>query len=298
MLLGHDAAMTSPARGPLVEAAELASSVQGPLPPRVLDVRWRLGGPPGRLSYDAGHVPGAVFVDLDADLSGPPGRAGRHPLPSAPALEAALRRAGVDADRPVVVYDDSDGTAAARAWWLLRHAGHPDVRLLDGGFAAWCAAGAPVATEPTCVSEGTFVVSMGAMATLDAAAAERLARTGVLLDARAPERYRGETEPVDPVAGHVPGAVSAATTRNVGPEGRMRPPDELGSLFASLGVDGSRPVGVYCGSGVTAAHEVLALELAGIRAALYVGSWSNWVAEGRPVATGPDPWPGGSQPQR
>jgi thiosulfate/3-mercaptopyruvate sulfurtransferase len=287
--------MTSAARHPLIEAAELAlllhdrMPVRGPLFPRVLDVRWRLAGPPGRSSYDAGHVPGAVFVDLDTDLSGPPGRAGRHPLPSAPALEAALRRAGVDAGRPVVVYDDADGTAAARAWWLLRHAGHDDVRLLDGGFAAWQAAGQPVVTEPTQVAEGSFAVSFGAMPTLDAAAAERLVRTGVLLDARAPERYRGDTEPVDPVAGHVPGAVSAPTTRNVAPEGRMRPPEELRSLFASIGVDGSRPVGVYCGSGVTAAHEVLALELAGISAALYVGSWSNWVAEGRQVAIGPRP---------
>ncbi|MEU7990926.1 sulfurtransferase [Streptosporangium canum] len=262
------------------ELADLAGAT-------VLDVRWKLGGPPGADSYREGHVPGAVFCDLNADLAAPAGPGGRHPLPSADLFQDAMRRLGVSGSRTVVVYDGADSTAAARAWWTLRYFGHPDVRVLDGGFHAWAAEGLPVATGEETASPGDFVARPGGMPVLDAAQALELAADGVLLDARAAERYRGEVEPIDPVAGHVPGAVSAPTGDNVDPAGRFHLPDFLRERFNTLGAVPGVRVGAYCGSGVTAAHEVLALELAGIPAALYVGSWSNWVADpSRPVATG------------
>jgi thiosulfate/3-mercaptopyruvate sulfurtransferase len=259
----------------------------------VLDVRWRLGGPPGRESYDAGHVPGAAFVDLDRDLAAPPGAGGRHPMPASASFEEAMWRAGVRDGRPVIVYDDADSAAAARAWWLLRYFGHPAVRVLDGGFRAWTAAGYPVVAagqERTVIAAGRFIPRPGQLALLDADGAARVARAGLLLDARAVERYRGEKEHVDPVAGHVPGAVSAPTAQNVNPDGTFRPVADLAARFTALGATGDRTVAAYCGSGVTAAHEVLALTLAGIPAALYVGSWSDWISDpARPVATGPTP---------
>jgi thiosulfate/3-mercaptopyruvate sulfurtransferase len=258
----------------------------------VLDVRWRLGGPPGRALYDAGHIPGAAFVDLDRDLAAPPGAGGRHPLPAAADFEAAMRRAGVRDGRTVVVYDDADSTAAARAWWLLRYFGHQDVRVLDGGFRAWTAAGRPVTPPgaPHHGAAGDFTARPGHLELLDADAAAALARTGLLLDARSGERYRGEAEHVDPVAGHIPGAVSAPTAQNVHPDGTFKPPAELAARFRALGATADRAVAAYCGSGVTAAHEVLALTLAGLPAALYLGSWSHWITDpGRPVATGPTP---------
>ena len=278
---------------PLITVAGLAAALGTVPPPAVLDVRWRLGGPPGLGSYLAGHIPGAVFADLDRDLAGAPGGpGGRHPLPGARAFQAAMRRAGVSPGRPVVVYDDADSTAAARAWWTLRYFGHPDVRVLDGGYRAWVSAGQPASTAVPAPAPGSFTAQAGGMPRLDAAAAARLARSGVLLDARAGQRYRGEQEPVDPVAGHIPGAVSAPTAANVGPDGRFRSAAELRARFAGLGVTGAGPgeTGAYCGSGVTAAHEVLALALAGLPAALYPDSWSGWVTDpARPVATGPEP---------
>jgi thiosulfate/3-mercaptopyruvate sulfurtransferase len=278
----------------VAELAELTGPPAMPAPPTLLDVRWRLGGPPGIDLYRAGHIPGAVFTDLDRDLAAPPGPGGRHPMPATADFEAAMRRAGVRDNQPVVVYDDADSTAAARAWWLLRYFGHRQVRVLDGGFAAWTAAGHPVQTglPASAPAAGDFTASPGHLALLDADGAAALARTGVLLDARAGARYRGETEPVDPVAGHIPGAVSAPTAENVHKDGTFLPTADLARRFAALGVgaaDGTA-VGAYCGSGVTAAHEVLALTLAGIPAALYTGSWSEWITDpNRPVATGPDP---------
>jgi thiosulfate/3-mercaptopyruvate sulfurtransferase len=256
----------------------------------VLDVRWRLGGPPGRELYDAAHIPGAAFVDLDLDLAAPPGEGGRHPMPAAADFEQAMRRAGVSDERPVVVYDDADSTAAARAWWLLRYFGHPSVLVLDGGFRAWTAAGYPV--EPPSQAYhgaiGDFTARPGHLDLLDADGAASVARSGLLLDARAGERFRGEAEHVDPVAGHIPGAVSAPTAENVNPDGTFRSPSDLAARFTALGANGDRPVAAYCGSGVTAAHEVLALTLAGLPAALYVGSWSNWITDpARPIAVGP-----------
>jgi thiosulfate/3-mercaptopyruvate sulfurtransferase len=211
-------------------------------------------------------------------------------LPEPAAFAAAMRAAGVSRDRPVVVYDDADAMSAARGWWTLRYFGHPDVRVLDGGYRAWVGAGLPVSTDEPAPAPGDFTAEPGQMPVLDAAGAQEMARTGLLLDARAGERYRGETEPVDPVAGHIPGAVSAPTAGNVNPDGTFKDPAELASRFAGLGATPDASVAAYCGSGVTAAHEVLALMLAGIPAALYVGSWSNWVSDpARPVAAGPGP---------
>ena len=256
----------------------------------VLDARWRLGGPPGRELYAAGHIPGAAFVDLAVDLAAPPGPGGRHPMPAAADFERSMRRAGVHESRPVVVYDEADSTAAARAWWLLRYFGHPSVRVLDGGFRAWAAAGHPAGHGGPGYPgvPGDFTARPGHLPLLDADGAAALARDGLLLDARAGERYRGETEPADPVAGHIPAAVSAPTSENVNPDGTFRPVAELAERFRGLGAASGVPVGAYCGSGVTAAHEVLALTLAGVPAALYLGSWSDWITDpGRPVATGP-----------
>jgi thiosulfate/3-mercaptopyruvate sulfurtransferase len=272
----------------LVDPHHLAAELASDTPPTLLDVRWRLGGPPGRADYLAGHLPGAVYLDLDAELCGAPGAGGRHPLPDPAALQRALRAAGVRTDRPVVTYDGGDGLAAARAWWTLRWAGHRQVRVLEGGYRAWSAAGLPVTTETAAPPEGDFTVRPGGMPTLDAEAAAARAVDGVLLDVRAAPRYRGETEPVDPVAGHIPGAVNLPATEYVGEDGRLAPPDALRARFAEAGVRPGVPVGAYCGSGVTAAQAVLALNVAGYPdAALYVGSWSDWITDPRrPVATG------------
>ncbi|MFF3094562.1 sulfurtransferase [Streptomyces cyaneofuscatus] len=273
---------------PIITASEYASESAGPRPPVLLDVRWQLGGPHGRPDYEAGHLPGAVFVDLDTELAGPAGSGGRHPLPDPEAFGTVMRRAGVGQDTPVVVYDGGQGWAAARAWWLLRWTGHPDVRVLDGGLAAWTGDLSTGIPDP---AEGDFRPKPGALPTLDADAAAALARTGLLLDARAAERYRGDVEPIDRVGGHIPGAVSAPTTQNVAEDGRYLPAERLAERFTGLRAGKSgEAVGVYCGSGVSGAHEVLALEIAGIRAALYPGSWSEWSADpARPVATGPEP---------
>lgn len=279
----------------IISASELASASAGANPPVLLDVRWQLsvataaGGPPfdGRAAYEAGHLPGAVFVDLDEELASAPGAHGRHPLPDLAVFGAAMRRAGVSSGTPVVVYDGGMGWGAARAWWLLRWTGHPDVRVLDGGLPSW---EGPLETSVPQPAEGDFVPVPGTAGLLDADGAAALARSGVLLDARAGERYRGEVEPIDRVGGHIPGAVSAPTTENVGADGRFLSADELGARFEELGVSRGSPVGVYCGSGVSGAHEVLALAVAGIPAALYVGSWSEWSSDPeRPVAVGPDP---------
>jgi thiosulfate/3-mercaptopyruvate sulfurtransferase len=272
---------------PLVDPDTLAGALASSTAPTLLDVRWRLGGPPGRQAYDEGHLSGARFVDLDRDLAGPPGAGGRHPLPDPAEFTAAMCRCGVDAERDVVVYDEADATAAARAWWLLRYFGHPRVRVLDGGYRAWVGAGHPVVTDEPAPGTGTFRAAPGHLPLLHADSAVELAQRGVLLDARAAGRYRGDTEPIDPVAGHIPGAVSAPTADNVEAAGRLLSVAELRERFASLGAAPGANVGAYCGSGVTAAHEVLALTVAGVPAALYVGSWSDWISDPRrPVARG------------
>jgi thiosulfate/3-mercaptopyruvate sulfurtransferase len=252
----------------------------------MLDVRWRLGDAEGRAHYLEGHIPGAVYVDLERELADPPSpAAGRHPLPSLHALQASARRWGIRAGSEVVVYDDVGNLSAARAWWLLRWAGLAEVRMLDGGLAAWRAAGGGIETGASEPEPGDVVLSAGGMPVLDIDAAADLARDGVLLDARAAERYRGELEPIDPVAGHIPGAVSAPTTENLQEDGAFVDAAELSARFRALGVRPALTLGVYCGSGVTAAHEVAALALAGFDAALYPGSWSQWCADpARPIA--------------
>ncbi|NYG55682.1 rhodanese-like domain-containing protein [Nocardioides perillae] len=271
--------------GPLVDAAALRDLLQAGRPVTVLDVRYRMGGPPGRAAFEAGHVPGAAYVDLDADLAAPPGAGGRHPLPPVSVLQAALRRGGVRTGVPVVVYDDWSGHAAARCWWLLRWAGVEDVRVLDGAWPAWVAAGGAVETGPGATTPpGDVVVRPGGMPVVEA---DRLLDVDVLVDARAPERWRGEVEPVDPVAGRVPGAVNVPTSANLGPDGRFLPAARLSAVYGVVGAVPGADVAAYCGSGVTACHDVLALELAGVRAALYPGSWSGWIADpARPVERG------------
>jgi thiosulfate/3-mercaptopyruvate sulfurtransferase len=273
----------------LVDAPELIDDLARADPPTVLDLRWTLTGG-GRAAYEAGHLPGAVFVDLDTDLAGTAGSGGRHPLPDPGALQETLRRAGVRAGRPVIGYDAGGvppSGAAARAWWVLRWAGLEDVRVLDGGYPAWVAAGAPTTTDVPTPVAGDVTVRAGSLPIVDADGAVRVAAGGVLLDARVPARYRGEVEPVDPVAGHVPGALNQPTAETVDADGRMRAPGDLRARFSDLGVRDGRPVAAYCGSGVTAAHTVLALTVAGFAPALYVGSWSQWITDPtRAVATG------------
>lgn len=274
--------------GPLIDSATLAARLTHVL---VLDVRWRLGGPSTYPEFLDGHIPGAVWTDLDADFADPPGPGGRHPLPEPGRLQQRLRELGTQDDSAVVVYDEADSTAAARAWWVLRWAGLSQVAVLDGGLGAWRTLGYPLEHgQASPRRAGTVTVRPGAMPTLDAVAAAECARTGLLLDARTGPRYRGDAEPIDPVAGHIPGARNAPTTDNVRTDGQFLSASQLRERFAALGAKASNAVGAYCGSGVTAAHTVLALEHAGISAALYPGSWSEWISDPhRPVATGPEP---------
>ena len=266
----------------------LVSGAALPLAATLLDVRWELGGPPGWPQYLDAHIPGAVFLDMETALAGPPGEGGRHPLPTGEVFGEAVRAAGVSAERPVVVYDAGNSMAAARAWWLLRYFGHSRVFVLDGGFSGWLAAGYAIERGVTAAARGEFVPRAGGMPLLDAAGAAAVARAGVLLDARVPERFRGEREPIDPVAGHIPGAVNLPSASLLDPaSGRFLDAGELRAWFEAAGIRDEVEVGAYCGSGVTAAHEVLALELAGFAGALYVGSWSEWIRDpARPVASG------------
>jgi thiosulfate/3-mercaptopyruvate sulfurtransferase len=271
----------------LIDVKQLRDELASEDAPLVLDVRWALGDPHGRAHYEEAHIPGAVFVDLDNDLADPPSpHGGRHPLPRIDRLQAAAQRWGINANRRVVVYDNNGGLSAARAWWLLRWAGHSDVRILDGALGAWIEGGLDVETGITVPEPGDVELTGGHLPTLTADEAAELALQGVLLDARAPERYRGEVEPIDPRAGHIPGALSAPTTQNL-EGGAFLPAAELRARFAALGIESGTRVGVYCGSGVTAAHEVAALAVAGIDVALYPGSWSAWSSDpDRPLAFG------------
>jgi thiosulfate/3-mercaptopyruvate sulfurtransferase len=274
----------------LIDVASLTSELAGDRPPVLIDVRWSLAGPPGIEAYRAGHLPGARFADLDTELAGRRGAGGRHPLPDPADFESLMRRLGVGSDSAVVVYDAADGVAAARAWWDIRYFGHRDVRVLDGGYAAWVAAGLAVTTAEPSVVAGDFVARPGGLPMLDADSAARLATDGMLIDVRVGERFRGEVEPVDPIAGHIPGAVNLPTTGNVGTDGRFLEGPTLAKRFESLHIGAGEEVGAYCGSGVNAAHTAFAMTLAGLPTpALYVGSWSNWIADGtRAIATGAD----------
>ncbi len=282
--------MTFATVNPLITAEQLAGRSAAPV---VLDVRWSLSGSdePGYL--DA-HLPGARFLDLDRDLAGAPGAGGRHPLPDAADLRRALRRVGLADGSEVVVYDGGSGLSAARAWWLLRWAGLTAVRVLDGGFPAWTAdpsrpteTGAPPPWPP-----GTITVRPGALpvSTVDDAARVAAGPDGVLVDVRAAARYRGEVEPLDPVAGHIPGAVNLPIADLMRSDGTYRAVADVAAAFDAAGLTAAAssgaPVVASCGSGVTACQLVLAGELIGVPVTLYPGSYSQWCALGRPVATG------------
>ncbi len=269
----------------LIEPEALAEQLRSASPPLLLDVRWALGDPDGPAHYEAGHIPGAIYVDLDTELAAAPGgREGRHPIPPLAELQAHARAWGLRDDRPVVVYDDVGGLSAARAWWLLRWAGVRQVRILNGSFGAWKRAGLPVEDGARLPEPGDVTLSEGHLPTLTADDAERLAEDGLLLDARAAERYRGEVEPVDPRAGHIPGALNWPTAGNLDDDGRFVDAAEVRARLDRLGVTPETAVGVYCGSGVTAAHLAAVLALAGVEAALFPGSWSAWSSDPDRVA--------------
>lgn len=288
--------------GPLVDADWLRAHAGDP-DVRVIDMRWYLGGRRGADEYARGHVPGAVFIDLETELTARSGP-GRHPIPDAAQMTEAMQRAGVDPTTRVVAYDDAGGSVAARLWWLLRYYGHQHVAVLDGGLPAWTAAGGALEPAVPAVARGSWVAGPPAAGwTVDTryvagavgvavprgGATVRLVSPPLLLDARAPERYRGEVEPIDARPGHVPTARSAPWAANLGPDGRFKSPEELRSMYEAHGVGRTRrEVIAYCGSGVTACHDLLAIERAGLPAPkLYEGSWSDWARDpALPAATG------------
>lgn len=274
----------------LITARELERIMTAGRQVVLLDVRWSLAEPNGHQYYLAGHLPGARYVDLDGELAGTASAAaGRHPLPSVAQLQHAARGWGIDEGATVVVYDDSAGTAAARAWWLLRWAGVADVRILDGGLAAWRRIGAPLEEGEVPVPPGTVTLSEGHMPVVDADGAAEAGRAGSLWDARAHQRYTGEQEPIDARAGHIPGAHSAPTGENLDDDDHFLPAEALESRCANLGMTANRSAVVYCGSGVTATHQIAAMASIGLPAGLYPGSFSQWSADqSRAVATGPE----------
>jgi thiosulfate/3-mercaptopyruvate sulfurtransferase len=272
----------------LITAAELADLLEAADPVTILDVRWRIDEPDGQATYLQGHLPSAVYVSLDDELSDHSIAArGRHPLPSGRSVETAARRWGVRAGVPTVVYDDWNRAGSARAWWVLTAAGIADVRILDGGLAAWRAAGGTLASDPVAPPAGDATVLHddlynGALPTLTAEQVDDFD----LLDARAPERFRGDVEPIDPVAGHIPGAKNLPSGAVLDSDGTFRSRDAVAQLLAERRADNGR-IGAYCGSGVTAAITVAALSAAGYQAALFPGSWSEWSSDpARPVARG------------
>jgi len=269
----------------LISAAELQERIdESGL--RIADVRWWLADrAKGRRDYEAGHLPGAVFVDLDTDLAAPPGP-GRHPLPSPAAFVARMEALGFDDGSSIVAYDDAGGTIAARLWWMLDDLGHRDVHLLDGGIQAWIAAGGELTSAMPAHAPGRLRLRDRWSRVIDGdQLAARLGDVAVV-DARAPERYRGDTEPVDGIAGHIPTALNRPGGGNLGADGLFLAPDALRTRFAGLGDE----VVTSCGSGVTACHTAFAMRLAGLPdPVLYAGSYSEWVRAGRPVVTGEEP---------
>lgn len=281
------------ADGPLITVADLAAHLADPTV-RVVDCRWVLGQPGvGRERYAAGHIPGARFLDVDGDLADPPGTGpGRHPLPDPGAFLDRLEAAGIGADHLVVAYDDVGGWVAARLWWMLDDLGHPAVRVLDGGFPAWVAAGHPVSTEvPAWPRASLAGLRRGWGRVIDRAGVADGLGSIVLLDARGGPRYRGEVEPIDAVPGHIPTARHAPTDANLGPGGAFLPAADLAKRYETLGAaDGEVEVVVSCGSGVSACHDALAMRVAGLAPPLlYPGSYSDWTRAGMPVAVGPEP---------
>ncbi|HEX6527851.1 MAG TPA: rhodanese-like domain-containing protein [Streptosporangiaceae bacterium] len=278
---------------PLIVADELAATLRSARPPTVLDVRWTHGIGSNESEYLRGHVPGASFVDLDAELCGPADDSGKRPIPQPDTFTTAMQRHGVCSSRPVVVYDADDSSAAARAWWLLRYFGHSDVSVLDGGYSAWSRCSDAVKTGHLRFGKyGDFVAVPGGMPVCDAEGAAALARSGILLDARRRELYLGGIKSGDRAGGHIPGALSAPTFEYSNPDGTFRSTDALIGLLKMYGVsrESDAPIGVYCGTGISATHTVLALAKIGLTVALYPGSWSHWLADPtRPIARGSEP---------
>jgi thiosulfate/3-mercaptopyruvate sulfurtransferase len=240
----------------------------------------------GRQLYEAAHIPNARFADLEQDLSSTPGPGGRHPLPAKDDFAASLRRWGVSNHSSIVCYDQNNGAFAARMWWMMRWLGHEDVAVLNGGLDAWQSASLPLTDEPTDIaSPGSF--QPGRALTREVTAEELPSDNLILIDARDRPRFLGEVEPIDPIAGHIPGAICAPFSGNL-EEGRFRTPESLKARFESAGIARSANNVCYCGSGVTAAHNILAMLLAGYEEpALYPGSWSEWITDPhRPIATG------------
>ncbi len=272
---------------PLIDVAELAA-IHEDSGVRVVDVRWYLGEPErGRAAYAAGHLPGAVFADLETELSAPVGP-GRHPLPERADFIATMGRLGIGDDHHVVAYDDRGGAIASRLWWMLRDIGHEEVRVLDGGLPAWVAARHPLTVAIAHIVPAVLTVRPGTTRRIDRETLAGRLGTVTLLDVRDPERYRGELEPVDPVAGHIPTARNAPLTDNLDRRGRFRSTAELAQLYQGLGADDD--VVLYCGSGVTACHSALAMQVAGLpEPILYPGSWSDWSSAGMAVTVGDDP---------
>jgi thiosulfate/3-mercaptopyruvate sulfurtransferase len=281
----------------LMSPEELTARLDDPAI-RIADVRWYLGEPDrGRHEYERSHIPGAIFVDLDRDLAAPTGP-GRHPLPDPRVFAERLGQLGFGSDNLIVAYDDSLGTIAARLWWMLDNLGHDRVALLDGGLKAWRAAGLPESTDvPGPVPAARLELADRWTRVIDRdALVDRLPEL-TLLDARVPERYRGDVEPVDARAGHIPSAVNAPAKLSLNADGRFLPPDELAGRLASVAPSG-RPVAVSCGSGVTACHTAFALRLAGLPdPLLYPGSFSDWSRTDLPVAVGAEPGDPASPPR-
>jgi len=271
----------------LITPADLASRIASGAAVRLLDVRWRLDSPEGRVAYVSGHLPGAVYVDLESELAqrGRP-ELGRYPLPALEDLERAVRRWGIDDRDLVVVYDDNDGVPAARAWWLLRHQGF-DVVVLDGGIRLWVAEGLPIEQGDLAPPPGNATigpVDLG-VATMDDAA--RAPQLGYLVDVRSPEHYRGRAGGMDPVAGHIPGAINIPTISYISPAGTLKHPDLIRATVVASGVDPDADIVLYCGTGIASAHSALAFASAGIEARIFTGSWSQWsLLPNRPVAVG------------
>lgn len=276
---------------PIVTDSWLADHLDDP-GIRIVDTRWFLGQPgAGKLRYEEDHLPGAVFLDLDDDLAASEGP-GRHPLPTPEDLADLLGRHGIGNEDHVVVYDQGPGAIAARLWWMLRSVGHEQVSVLDGGYDRWSTQSHPLTTDPPEIVPTTYEPGEGPTLTVDRDQLHARLGTAQVIDAREPERYLGETEPIDSVAGHIPTALSAPTAGNVGPDGTFKPAHALAARFFELGLDKDKPVVSYCGSGVTACHNLLALHIAGYpEGILYPGSWSDWSAKGMPVTAGPDPGP-------
>jgi thiosulfate/3-mercaptopyruvate sulfurtransferase len=273
---------------PLISALELRARL-GDADIVIIDCRWYIDDhAQGRATYDRSHIPGARFVDLETDLAQTKGP-GRHPLPTHRAFGETCRRLGIDRSSHVVLYDDRGGAIAARMWWMLTNQGHRAVSVLDGGLDAWTAIGGPLTDELPAVRPSRFPTHPWT-GTVDRNDVESRSDTTILIDARAPERYRGDEEPIDPVAGHIPGAISMTLEDNLNADMAFRAPSQLRERYLSAGIDGTQAVISHCGSGVTACHNILAMVVAGIPAPdLYVGSWSDWSAAGLPVAIGDDP---------